>query len=98
MLRFVGADRRQLRNLVVLESGLVGLVGAILGLALGIALSMVLVFIINKQSFGWTIQFGLPAGFFAQSLGLIVAATLVAGLYPAALVSRFDPIQSIRAE
>jgi putative ABC transport system permease protein len=98
MLRFVGADRRQLRNVVILESGLIGLIGAILGLALGIALSLVLVFVINKQSFGWTIQFVLPGGFFAQSLTLIVIATIVAGLYPAALASRIDPIQSIRAE
>ena len=98
MLRFVGVDRRQLRKIVMLESGLIGVVGAILGLALGLALSVVLVFIINKQSFGWTIQFVLPGGFFAQSLTLIVLATIIAGLYPAALASRMDPIQSVRTE
>jgi putative ABC transport system permease protein len=98
MLRFVGADRRQLRNMVVLESGMIGVVGALVGLALGIALSVVLVFVINKQSFGWTIQFVLPGWFFVQSLGTIILATIVAGLYPAALATRIDPIQSIRAE
>lgn len=98
MLRFVGADRRQLRNMVVVESGIIGIAGAMLGLALGVALSVVLVFVINKQSFGWTIQFVLPGWFFAQSLGLIVLATVIAGLYPAWLAARLDPIQSIRAE
>jgi putative ABC transport system permease protein len=98
MLRFVGADRRQVRNMVVLESGLIGVVGAVVGFALGIALSIVLVFVINKQSFGWTIQFVLPGWFFVQSLGAIILATLIAGLYPAALATRIDPIQSIRAE
>jgi putative ABC transport system permease protein len=98
MLRFVGADGSQLRKMVVLESGLIGLVGTIVGLALGIALSLVLVFVINKQSFGWTIQFVLPLGFLVRSLALIIAATLAAGLYPARLASRIDPIQSIRAE
>jgi putative ABC transport system permease protein len=98
MLRFVGADRRQLRNVILLESGLIGVVGAVLGLALGIAMSVVLVFVINKQSFGWTIQFVLPGWFFAQSLGVIILATTVAGLYPAALATRIDPIQGIRIE
>jgi putative ABC transport system permease protein len=98
MLRFVGADRRQLKKLVVLESGIVGLIGTALGLALGLALSVVLVFVINKQSFGWTIQFVVPGWFFAQSLGLIVVATVIAGLYPAALATRMDAIQGIRAE
>jgi len=98
MLRFVGADSRQLRNVVLLESGLIGVVGAALGLALGIAMSMVLVFVLNKQSFGWTIQFVLPGWFFVQSLGTILLATIIAGLYPAELAKSIDPIQSIRAE
>ena len=98
MLRFVGADRRQLRNVVVLESGLIGVIGAVVGLALGIAMAVVLVFVINKQSFGWTIQFVLPGWFFAQSLGAIVLATIIAGLYPARLATRIDPIQGVRAE
>jgi putative ABC transport system permease protein len=98
MLRFVGAGRRQLRNLVVLESGVSGLMGTALGCVLGIALSVVLVFVINKQSFGWTIQFVVPGWFFAQALSLIVLATIVAGLYPAGLATKLDAIQGIRAE
>jgi putative ABC transport system permease protein len=98
MLRFVGADRRQLRKMVVLESGLIGVAGAAIGFALGIALSVILVFVINKQSFGWTIQFNLPGWFFVQALGTILLATIVAGFYPAALATRMDPIQGIRAE
>jgi putative ABC transport system permease protein len=61
-------------------------------------LSVILVFVINKQSFGWTIQFILPGWFFVQALGAILVATFVAGLYPAALATRMDPIQGIRTE
>jgi putative ABC transport system permease protein len=98
MLRFVGADRKQIRRLVLLESGMVGVVGAALGFLLGIALSVILVFVINKQSFGWTIQYILPGWFFAQSLALIILATIAAGWYPARLATRMDAIQGIRAE
>ncbi len=46
-------------------------------------LSLVLIYVINVQSFGWTIQFQLPTGFLLQSSILMVLATALAGLYPA---------------
>ena len=98
ILRIVGADRFQIRKMVLLESALTGVLGTALGCALGMALSFVLIYVINRQSFGWTIQFGLPAGFLAASLALLLFATLAAGLYPALLATRMDPAQAVRAE
>jgi putative ABC transport system permease protein len=43
----------------------------------------VLIYVINVQSFGWTIQFHLPTGFLVQSSVLMIVATALAGLYPA---------------
>ena len=98
MLRFVGAARTQIRRVVMLESGLIGMLGGAIGLALGILLSVLLIYVINYQSFGWTIQFTMPFGFLVQSLLFILISTIVAGLYPASLALRMDPIQGIRAE
>ncbi len=98
MLRFIGAARSQIRRVIVLESGLIGVLGALIGLTLGVLLSLILVYVINFQSFGWTIQFTMPVGFLAQSLIVVLLATLVAGLYPASLALRMDPIEGIRAE
>ena len=98
MLRFIGAARSQIRRIIVLESGLIGVLGAVIGLGLGVILSMLLVYVINFQSFGWTIQFKIPLGFLAQSLVAVLLATILAGLYPAALALKLDPIEGIRAE
>ena len=98
MLRFIGASRSQIRRVVMLESGLIGILGGGIGLGLGILLSLLLVYVINFQSFGWTIQFVMPFGFVLQSLLVVLIATVVAGLYPASLALRMDPIQGIRAE
>jgi len=98
MLRFIGASRYQIRRVVMLESGLIGILGGGIGLGLGILLSLLLVYVINFQSFGWTIQFVMPFGFVLQSLLFVLIATVVAGLYPASLALRMDPIQGIRAE
>ncbi len=88
MLRLVGAGRPLIRRMVVIEAALLGLLSQGVGLAVGVALSLILIYVINVQSFGWTIQFHLPLGFLAQSTVLIAAATALAGLYPARVASR----------
>ena len=85
MLRLVGAERRHLRRMVMVEAGLLGFVSLGMGLVVGLALSLILIFVINVQSFGWTIQFHLPIMFLVQSSLAILAATILAGLYPARL-------------
>ena len=90
MLRLVGADSRQLRRLIVVEAGVLGAVTQAVGLVVGLALSLILIYVINVQSFGWTIQFHLPVGFLAQATVAVVAAAALAGLYPARLAARFE--------
>lgn len=83
MLRLLGADRRQVRKMVMIEAALLGGVSQSVGLVVGLLLSFVLIYVINVQSFGWTIQFHLPGLFLLQSSLLIVLATTLSGIYPA---------------
>lgn len=83
LLRLTGADRRQVRKMVIIEAALIGAVSQGIGLTMGFALSMVLIYVINVQSFGWTIQFHLPTAFLIQASIAVVVATAVAGIYPA---------------
>ena len=88
VLRLVGAGRAQIRRMVVIEAAMIGLLSQAVGLAVGIVLSLILIYVINVQSFGWTIQFHLPIGFLAQSTVLIAVTTALAGLYPARVASQ----------
>jgi putative ABC transport system permease protein len=83
MLRLVGAERRQVRRMVVFEAAIVGGISQLIGLGVGVALSLVLVYVINVQSFGWSIQFHVPVTLLVQLSLLLIAATAVAGLVPA---------------
>lgn len=83
ILRLVGTGRQQVRRMVVGEAIVLGAISQGLGLVVGLILSLLLIYVINVQSFGWTIQFHLPLAFLAQSSLLVVVATAVAGLYPA---------------
>jgi putative ABC transport system permease protein len=83
LLRLIGAARRQVQRVVVIEAALIGAASQAIGLVVGLALSMVLVYVINVQSFGWTIQFRVPVLFLLQVSLVVVLATALAGLYPA---------------
>jgi putative ABC transport system permease protein len=83
LLRLTGADRRQVRRMVIIEAALIGGVSQGIGLVVGFALSMVLIYVINVQSFGWTIQFHVPTVFLIQASIAVVIATSIAGIYPA---------------
>ena len=83
MLRLVGALESQVRRAVVIEAALIGGVSQAIGLVVGLALAVILVYVINVQSFGWTIQFRVPVAFLAQISLAVVVATALAGLYPA---------------
>jgi putative ABC transport system permease protein len=88
MLRLVGALKRQVQRVVVLEATLIGATSMGIGLVVGVALSIVLVYVINVQSFGWTIQFRVPVTFLAQVSILVVVATALSGLIPARRATR----------
>jgi putative ABC transport system permease protein len=98
LLRFLGGAAGQIRRLILFEAGLLGLIANLAGLALGALLSLILIFVINKQSFGWTIQFHWPVAVLVGALSLVYASTVAAGLYPARLAVRLQPIEVIHEE
>jgi putative ABC transport system permease protein len=75
--------RSQVRRTVVIEAALIGGISQAIGLIVGLALAVILVYVINVQSFGWTIQFRVPIAFLGQISIAVVVATALAGLYPA---------------
>jgi putative ABC transport system permease protein len=98
LLRYLGASSRQLRGMILVEAGFLGLLANVVGLALGFALSLLLIFVVNKQSFGWTIQFHPPVDLLAGALLLVWCVTVLAGIYPARVAARLDPIDVIHEE
>jgi putative ABC transport system permease protein len=98
VLRYLGSTSAQIRKLILVEAGLIGLLANVLGLVLGYVLSLVLIYVINKQSFGWTIQFHWPVEVLLGSLTVVYIATVLAGLYPARIAVRLDPMEVVHEE
>jgi putative ABC transport system permease protein len=98
LLRFLGASAGQIRKLILTEAGLLGFLANLAGFALGYVLSLVLVFVINKQSFGWTIRFHWPVAVLVGALTVVYAATVLAGMYPARVAVQLNPLEVIHEE
>jgi putative ABC transport system permease protein len=98
VLRFLGATASQIRKLILVEAGLIGLLANATGLALGFVLSLILIYVINKQSFGWTIQFHWPVAVLLGSMTVVYAATVLAGIVPARMAVRLNPIEVVHEE
>jgi putative ABC transport system permease protein len=98
MLRYLGASARQVRGMILTEAAMLGLLASAIGVALGFALSLLLIFVVNKQSFGWTIQFHPPGGLLVAALAVVWCVTVLAGFYPARVAAALNPLDAIREE
>lgn len=98
LLRVGGLSAAELRTMLVLESTILGIASTATGLVMGYALSWILINVINKQSFGWTIDFHTPAALIAASLGITLLASALAGLAPARLANRIHIASAIKGE
>jgi putative ABC transport system permease protein len=98
MLQLIGADRGQVRRMIMTEAALIGSVSQAVGIVVGLGLSGILIYVINVQSFGWTIQFHLPVAFIAQSTALVILTTALAGLYPGWKAAAMRPAEQVVEE
>jgi putative ABC transport system permease protein len=98
VLKAVGATSRQVEKMTLLEAGLMGVISFALGAVNGLLLSFLLIFVINKQSFGWTIQFAIPPALFAKTLVLVLVCSLLAGIVPARNAARRNVSEVMKFE
>lgn len=98
LLAHLGLTRQQILGVVALEGLAWTVLGALAGLALGLAVSLVLVHVVNPQSFHWTMDLVLPwARLLALCAAVVVAGTLTAWLAGQAAASR-DAVRAVKED
>ena len=98
ILRAIGASAAQIRKLLLMETAMLGILGAVVGIISGICLSMVLTGVINRAFFGWTIHLAFPWGTLAVTPLWILAAAITAGVIPAWRAGRMELGDNLRNE
>jgi putative ABC transport system permease protein len=97
-LQAIGASTNQVERLVLWEAVYLGMIGAVLGVVGGLALAWVLIAVINKQSFGWTIRMTIPGVVLFQAVLLAIVAAWIAGYFPARWAARQAVVDGLREE
>ena len=98
VLKAIGASKRQIRTLFLLESGLIGLIGGIIGILIGIGISEIAVFVVGEYvstvslARGYSVILVLGALTFSTLLGLL------SGYLPSRRASKLEPAEALRYE
>jgi putative ABC transport system permease protein len=98
VLRHLGVTRSQVRAMLAAEGALLALIGAAAGLVAGGAISLVLVYVVNRQSFNWSMELHPP-----YLLLLALASTLIVLAIATAVVSGREamgmgPVRAVRED
>ena len=98
ILRAVGFTPGQIWGLVTLQTGSREMMAGLLTLPVGLVLANLLINVINRRSFGWSLQFAIDPKVLWQAVVMAVLAATIAGLYPGWRVSHVLPAALLREE
>jgi len=98
LLRYLGLSTGEVRGMVFYEAAYIGGLGGLTGVIAGVLLALLLIFVINRQAFGWLIELHMPWDFLGEAIVLVVVAALVAGIFPASVAARIRTAEAVRTE
>jgi putative ABC transport system permease protein len=98
LLRYLGVTVGGVRRVVLVEAAGIGLLGGVLGVGVGMLLALLLIFVINRQAFGWLIELHVPWGFLGETVLLVIGAAVIAGIFPAGVAARIRTGEAVRTE
>jgi putative ABC transport system permease protein len=98
MLRHVGVTRGQVLRILALEGGSLTLLGVVTGFALGLLISLILVYVVNPQSFHWTMQLHLPWPLLGSVAAVLVAASVATALVSGRYALSGGPVRAVRED
>ena len=98
MLRHVGVTRGQVLGILAFEGGALTALGVACGFALGLVISLILVFVVNPQSFHWTMELHLPWALLASVASVLMIASVLTALVSGRYALSGGPIRAVRED
>jgi putative ABC transport system permease protein len=98
MLRHVGVTRGQILRILAIEGGALTSLGVLTGFVLGLAISLILVYVVNPQSFHWTMELHLPWPLLGSVAAVLVGASVLTALVSGRYALSGGPVRAVRED
>ncbi len=98
VLRHIGMSRREIGAMLACEGGLVALLGTAFGLAVGWGVGLILVHVVNRQSFHWSMELHMPWLPLAGLAALVVAAAVATAVWSGRAAMGPDVVRAVRED
>jgi len=98
MLRHIGMLRRQVVGILASEGLLMSVFGVLYGLTLGAVLSLVLVYVVNRQSFNWSIDLKVPAWQLGALSVILIGAAALTAIWSGRAATSTDAVRAVRED
>lgn len=98
MLRHIGLTRRQIAAMLAAEGGLLALIGAAAGLLAGGAISVILVRVVNRQSFSWGMELHFPFLALGGLTLVLFALAVLTAYWSAEEATGMGPVRAVRED
>ena len=97
-LRAIGFTPKQVWLMFTTQTAMMGIAAGLLAVPLGLIQGAVLIFVVNRRSFGWSMDMEIYPMMLAQAVVIAAAAALLASVYPAFRMSRSSPAEVLHEE
>ena len=97
-LRAIGFTPSQIWRMITSQTGLIGLLAGLFSVPMGLALGGGLVYVVNRRSFGWSMDLQIFPTLLIEAVALAILAALLAGVYPAIKMALSSPAEALREE
>jgi putative ABC transport system permease protein len=98
MLRHLGVTRREIARMLAFEGGALGAIGVGAGLAIGALVSLVLIFVINRQSFHWSMDIHVPWTLLTVLSVLLIGAAAATAAFSGRRAMDGDVVRAVKED
>jgi putative ABC transport system permease protein len=98
MLRHLGVTRGEIARMLGFEGAALGAVGVLTGLVMGGIVSLILIYVVNRQSFHWTMDVHVPWGWLALLSAVLIAAAALTSAVSGRQAMGDDVVRAVKED
>ena len=98
MLRHIGVTRAEIVRMLGFEGAALGAIGVAAGLVLGGIISVILIFVVNRQSFHWTMDLHVPWLLLASLSAILLIASMATAAFSGRRAMGEDVVRAVKED